>query len=281
MIKLYHLKYIFLFALIFFLIGVQNLFFARFKIDTLTDGTFWLDTANTTFAYYFTIILVVMLGVEHANKTNIEFIANRQMIRDFIIDGLQASFYDFNDMENLKNKTEEWKYHVTSKINRLDAKATPLDRKAWRDNVEDNKYVSKRKYLLSTISPEYLEDNIHYIKIDYEHIQESTITNGYTTKRNQKFKKGNALWKITKDTAPKFILSIMYTSLFRGFVLTFNQLDMVYLYKLIVQLIGLIMCIIWAINYIPIFVDEHIVGPLNNRVMYIKKYLSWDERRID
>jgi hypothetical protein len=273
-IKFYHFKFIILFLLIFFLIGLQNFFWAHWNTAIFHDATYWSETINTTFAYYFTIIFVVYWMVEKFIRTDEDYLDKKQLINDFIQNDLKPSFYLYNDKINRETKIIEWKYKIQTQLRKLDVKAKPFDRKAWKEEDINNEYVIKRMQLLEYLSDEYIQENIDYIDIKYEHIDESTITNGFTAKRNRKYKKKNGLWKITKDNAPKFIFTIFYTSLFRTFVPEFHHMEMEHVYKLLVQLIGLIATIIGTIRYAPSFIDEQIVAPLNNRVTHIKNYIA-------
>jgi len=105
-----------------------------------------------------------------------------------------------------------------------------------------------------------------------------TVINGYTPKRLYKYKRQNNIWKITKDTAPKFILSTIYTIFLTSFALTVKEFDLETVYKTIVTLAGLVLSAIWAVNYAPDFIQEQYITPLTNTVLHIKSYLIWAKK---
>lgn len=278
-IKFQHFKFIFLFLLIAFLVGIQNFFWAKFDISIFLDATFWSNTLNTSGIYYLTIILVVLWITEKRLATDPDILEDKSIIRNFVIKDLKPSFYVFNDEVSLENKTDAWKEKIKIKLDKLEQKATPLDRKAWREKDESNNYVLERLAIEELVSDQYIRENIEYLKVDYEKVDVTTIINGYSPKKSYKFKRENNIWKITKDTAPKFILSTIYTIFLTSFALTIKDFDMETVYKTIVTLAGLVLSAIWAVNYAPDFIQEQYVTPLTNAVLHIKNYFNWEKER--
>lgn len=277
-------KYSAIFSIIGFLVGIQNLFLARFDFSIIRTASFWSDSLNTTATYFLTILLVVLMKAEKFEATDENIQGDKSFIRKFALTDLKPSFKVFNDKTTLENKANAWKEKINKKLMKVENKATILDRAAWVENDETNKYVQKKKHLLTLIDEEYIKENIHYLKVKkskYEVIQDSTIINDYTPKNNFKFKRENSIWMIVKDTAPKFILGTVYTIVLSSFALEFKSFDMETAYKMAVKVGSLLLHAVWGVSYAPKFINKQIIVPLTNAVQHIKNYLIWEKNRKD
>lgn len=204
-------------------------------------------------------------------------------------------FAAFTEYETRQLKIEAWLLHVEEKLQKRQKKASLKTLQAMRlietkdpAFMESNKFLLKRrrKKALRHIerldliklqkTPEWIEANIDYIKIQHASITQGEIINGYRgTSSKTKLIDNNAMGYILKEKLPVMTVMITIQALYNALVVISVVSTISMWLAIIFQLATIFINVAIGLNYGATLFNKLDKNNLLVRRTYIMKYLMW------
>lgn len=192
--------------------------------------------------------------------------------------------------ENRERKIDEWKNKIIDELDTHEAKQKPKDLVALMELKDDNaptknKWINKKRKLLEQKSDAWIEKNIDFVKIDYDYISRSLITNGCLIPKKKKGTKSTKDYitkqkatKVFADVAPQYLISIGATVFFGLFTLEAVKGSVENWLTFFFKMMILAFNFAKGDDYADVFHREVTLNDLQFRIEMIKKYKAWSSK---
>ena len=314
------IPYIIVYVATMLLIGFGVLVSADFEWSVFKTSMFWFTTGSTLIA---TILVFIarflqktqgkqkpkyVTAIEKEKKlvkseengitkqyeveTGVEFMIEKEIDNDYtraeklfsaFAEQDNNDFEDFLKKENLERKIDEWKGHVSERIDKHLSKQKPIDYIALANKDNKNKWVIKYNRLKEQLNDKWITDNIDEINIQYDIVTRSLITNGclIPKRRNRKSRKDYVVVKkgakVFKDIAPKYMLSFAFVIFMSAFILDAVKGDVANWTQFAFKLLVLAVNFAQGDDYANLFHKEVTMNNIQFRLEMIKKYKQWQK----
>ncbi len=274
------LDYSMIFAWVFVLLltVIVELGRANFELSTILTAEFW---SNVVILNAGSALLMWMTANKWKQIKRAQSKKRDKLVEE-IDNTLNNDVYEdlpeFISEDNQDRKKREWLTRINRKIYKLDQKATQKDIDIYNSNDDEikqkNRYCKKRAKLLEKTTPEWLEQNLPFMKIKYNQVTESAVMTGADSK-NSEYTPINENKQQLVDLLPNIMIGTVFTMLFATLIWDLTE-----------PTIGTIIFIIFKLgiiiyrqqsgkNYGLQYIDKVEIPQLYDRKSYLKKYLRW------
>jgi hypothetical protein len=290
------IPYIIVYVATMLLIGFGVLISADFEWSVFGTSMFWFTTGSTSIATILVFVARFLQKSQAKQKPKYVTIVENDIIREQELDTdftksekIFSAFAeqdnhdleDFLRLENLERKIDEWKGHISERIDKHLSKQKPNDYVALANKDITNKWVLKYNRLKEKLSDTWIATNIDEINIQYDIVTRSLITNGCLIPKNRRrksrkdyvvVKKGQ---KVFRDIAPKYLLSFAFVIFMSAFILDAVKGDVANWTQFAFKLLVLAVNFAQGDDYANVFHKEVTMNNVQFRLEMIKKYKQW------
>ena len=271
--------YIILYVAIFAFVGIFNLAVAQWNTDILTSAQYWSQTAINSATYIAAFQVSLHLGADLAEASNKQY----QRVNSSVIEAsakVDDGFTDFVYWDNMSRKTKAWKDKLSNQLIRLNNKMphkvlmeSKKDRSEW--GWRTRRWMRKKQRLKEQLDPQWIKENIEYLKVDYPKYSPQEILTGNKKYSNRKRLLEDGMFK---KAFGKRVAVIVTTSIISAFLaslaFTGSIFSMVALIAILAQFILIIVNMIIGIKQGIKGFEEVKLNNLMTRRQVLVKYLS-------
>ncbi len=265
-ITIKYIPFIFMYLISVGMVALVDLAYYNFSIERIKDESFWSPLITVAIANLIVFSATLMIDVMHKKETDKRILKTHEEIDDFIVNKMDVDYSEFNDEDNRERKIRKWKIKVKRKLRKLENKKSSKRR--------DRKIKLYEKML----SDEYIKRYIDSIKIRYYRIKMSKIMCGHNTRSDEEHYQ-SGLNAIVQDVAPRFILSMSFPVFLASFLIEPKHLTLGAAMLIASKILSLIMNVINAKMYAPVYVEKVVLYNLRFSLKRIEKYLAWKVNR--
>lgn len=190
-------------------IGLPTLFTMGWDWSIYASSEFWINYFTVQFASWFTRIWILMVKTRQNKMLNVSWLKTDKSIQDYVEQDISVPFINYNcEITNRKRKIRVYKNKQKLKILKLSIKykienilntlentshsfTEPFKIKSGIITHNENKNVPKRlkkrlakveyriNQILQTLSEDYIKTNFDNIKVKYNKVSRTVLTNGY------------------------------------------------------------------------------------------------------
>lgn len=226
------LSYIFLYLLGFIIIGVTSFLTGDVGMDSFKDASYYIDNLLTYVAIICIIVATLLKIVDDFEKTNSEYLECQTTISSFARGRtfVPSILSKYCEVLNTKRKERQFIHNLKKEFWKLDKKSTDKDFFIWNNGTEEEKkenlYCRKRAIIEQKLSKDWLDKNLHLLRVDYDKITSGLILGGYYSdeENNQanEFITKNKVKRVAKDKISTLFLSFGISSFASCLVLNFE-----------------------------------------------------------
>lgn len=299
---------ILLYIAVLLFIGFSEFVSAGLDRSLVFTGAWWSKTLTAVAINNIILIGTIMYKLQKDTETKEEVVNERTRVNAASLAHIDPTTFDpwFADF-NLERKIKKYKRALSNKLDKLNKKVSQEDLEEWvryqkkvvqyeakikqnPDNIEidepvsENNYVNQRLILKVQMSDEFIQERIHYMRINYKPIKKSFVTNGYMGSRStdDNYEVENGALKMLKDLGPKIIITLGYLAFINSLVIELiSQPDYaVAIIAIVLKLIPILMQIYNAITYVNSYIRDKVMVDLRTRWEIIVKYVKEVKKKV-
>lgn len=279
-------------------IGFSEFVSAGFDPSVVGTAEWWSKTINAIAINNIILLGTIMYKLQRDVESKPEVVVERKRVNDASLRFLDPISFDPWLVDfNLKRKIRKYKTAISNKLDKLNKKVKPKDLEAWvtwnrefdewkktpKDEqqeapVSKNKYVLKRLELQTQMSDEFINERIHYMRMNYKPIKKQFVTTGYMGSRNtdDDYDVESAAGKMFRDLAPKIIITIGYLAFINSLrvELMAEPNYMVAIIAIVLRLLPILVQVYNAISYVNAFIRDKVMVDFRTRWDIIVKYAA-------
>lgn len=187
-------------SLVLFAVALLGLFdFAemKFRWELITSPEYYIQTIIKGFAYSMIFFSFSNDRTEKLKETDKQYNNQKSYIDDVIALSRPQKFNDCLYMYNIEQKRLAWIEDVQAKISKLEKKANMKDLFDWKKYLNEKnkseavnfdgyrKYVKKRVLLEEQLDSNWINENIEFLKVNYDVVYSCEISQG-TIKKHKR-----------------------------------------------------------------------------------------------
>ena len=191
------------------IIGLPTLFTMGWDWSIYASSSFWINYFTVQFASWFSRVWILLVKTRQNKMLNVLWIKTGSSIQKYVEQDTNAPFINYNcEITNRERKIRVYKNKQKLKVLKLSMKykienilntlentlhsfTEPFKIKSGIITHKENKRVSKRlkrrlekveyriNQILQTLSDDYIKTNLDNIKVKYNKVSRTILTNGY------------------------------------------------------------------------------------------------------
>ena len=205
-------------------IGLTDYITAGFDLDKLlNDPTFFVNVAMTNLGILCIIITILLYRSDKYKEEDEEYNQYRTDISGFYKSRYYAPVFKLFIAElNLENKRKAYMAKINKKASRLRPTQKDLDIAYTHSDIpeeeerlnklrEKNRYFQKTRYYDKLLSKEYIDRNIHKLRVRYNKLNDTMIFNEHSlSKETEDGLIKNKAFKVARELAPRYLMSFIF-----------------------------------------------------------------------
>lgn len=225
------LKYIPIILILFFgavMIGITDYITAGFEFSSLLNPDFLNNMITTNGGVLCIIISILLIKTDKFITTDPTYLKIVGDINSFYNTQYKAPIFNRYTRELTIEEYKKPTYlrKMQKKYNKL--KPSISDQYVFNQGTEEekrnNNYCQREARLSYLMSDEYMKENIHKIRVKHKVINSKLIFSGVqSSSKKEEYITTNKLWKIVRDLAPKFLLSLVMTAMITALAFDFKE----------------------------------------------------------
>ena len=276
-------------------IGLTDYITAGFDIHKLlNDPTFFVNIVLTNIGILCIIVAILLYKSDKYKETDSDYNQLKNDIAVFYKTRYYAPVFKlFIADGNLENKRKAYKAKINKKASRLKPKQKDLDvAYTHSDNPEveeqlnqareRNKYFKKVKYYDRLLSKEYIDKNIHKLRVKYDKINDSMIFNEHslTNETTDGFIK-HKVWKVTKELAPRYLMSFVFVCFTTAIYIDWKDgLTASVIFNTCSKLFTICSQIYFIWNYADTYNVRYLLHDMQYRKGILSAYDMWEKKQV-
>ena len=204
-------------------IGLTDYIVAGFDLEKLlSDPTFFVNIGLTNLGILCIIIVILLYKSDKYKEEDDEYNQYKSEVSSFYKTRYYSTVFKlFLAQVNLENKRKAYIAKINKKAAKLKPSPKDLDIAYTHSDVpeeeeylnqlrEKNKYFKKMKYYDKLLSKEYIDKNIHRLRVKYNKLTDSMIFNEHSL--SGEAPEGiirHKAWKVTRELAPRYLMSFI------------------------------------------------------------------------
>ena len=236
--------YISLFTVLLVLNGFMNFVAASFSTGVIFTATYWLKTITGSMSALGAFVIFAFLRRDTKLINDTKYNEKLSQVNSTVSGNVGPDFPDFIGMKNENSKSLKWKEKMQNKLikwsNKIPARVL-RNIKRVEDDYPDitkwgkirrfywtvcgqifwffakrraNRWVRRKAKIKLQLSPEWINENIHYIKVKYPETTPGEIMNGERNTSSKRIIDNGAVKHILQDRLPLILIT---TGLQAGF----------------------------------------------------------------
>jgi hypothetical protein len=267
------------------LVGAIGFITADYKLEVLTTAEYWTPIIVTQTAVWLILFTRKNEKIKSEIKINSTVIKNQDNINLLTENILDDDFSIFIAELNLTTKKEAYRNKIKLAIRKLDKRANAKNLFTYQYGTEQeklkSKYCKKKAQFLLQLSDSYINDNIGSIKVRYNKVVPSMVTNCINrSSTNESEIDENSTQQLIRKFAPSSLMGIIILMVTSVIVPDLVKLDWATIVNISSKLYCLVNAYTNATNFSKDYVDTTVVNRQERAISLIKKYNSWCDKKI-
>lgn len=290
-------------------IGFSEFVSAGFDWSIVGTAEWWSKTITAIAINNIILLGTIMYLLQRDLESKPEVLEERKRVDSASLQFLDPVTFDpWLVGFNLKRKIRKYKMALSDRMDKLNKNVKPKDLEAWVNYQKElkkyeelvklkpddetntppkskNKYVNKRLTIEIQMSDEFINERIHYMRMNYKPIKKQFVTSGYMGSRStdDDYDVEHGGMKMFKDLGPKIIITAGYLAFINSLVvdLVAEPNYMVAIIAIVLKLVPIIMQIYNAVNYKNAFIRDKVMVDFRTRWDIIVRYAAETGKRND
>lgn len=281
-----------IYLLVLLLNGLDEFLRSGFDVNFMFTPEWWYRVFRVLFSNILIFIGTFMYLLDLAVRTYEEIAEKRKQVEIAVEKHIDPVTFDpFHIAFERKRKIKYYKKVMQNRLEKLERKAKLKSLKLWQEyhNEEKptpslrraflrDKYCRKKITILEQLSPEFIEEKIDLMRLNYRPNSKSFITNGYNKVSNlyDEYAVETRTAKLASDLIPKFLIMAGFLIAGESIIVEFQMADSwtAALFGMALKIVPLFIQIYMAFSYRDVYIDEKIMVDFRKRLDIITLYLA-------
>lgn len=276
-------------------IGLTDYITAGFNLQKLlNDPSFFTNIALTNIGILCIILTILLYRNDRYKDTDKDYNQYKSDIATFYKTRYHSPVFKLFIADfNLENKRKAYINKINKKASKLKPTQKDLDIAYTHSDIpeeeerlnklrEQNKYYKKVKYYEKLLSKEYIDSNIHRVKVNYAKINDSMVFNEYSisSEEIEGFVR-HKVFRVTRELLPRYLMSFALTCLTSAVIIEWKDgLTASVIINTCSKLFTICSQIYFVYNYSNTYNIRYTLHDMQYRKSVLSAYDMWEKKQI-